>query len=89
MSLTIILITFSFICFTLPYAVTGGYFFFELYKTISGRIIIFCCANLLFSYHSFNFIVCTLINKKFRGELKVVLFKVKPNATTLATATKY
>jgi hypothetical protein len=79
MSVTIILMTISFIAMTLPTALAGGYFFPRLIGTVEGRLVLVFCDCLSFSYHSLNFVVFLMFNKQFRLEWKNILSGCKVN----------
>lgn len=86
MTRTVMIITLGFIVFTLPSAVIGSYFVNDLYYTLYGRVIIFICEAISFSYHSYNFFLYYAFNKQFREECRSMIgrfFETNTNPTRL------
>jgi hypothetical protein len=85
LTITIMSVTVAFFILTLPAAITGGYFFDHLYKTVSGRIILCFCESLAFSFHSFNFAAFLIVNKQFRREFKEIIIKIRRKKVSLSS----
>lgn len=85
MTLTLIVITFSFILFTLPSSIAGGYLYRQMISSENGLATLYLLNNISFSFHSFNFIVFLIFNKKFQNEFKKIIRKGK--RTTKMTTT--
>lgn len=87
MTITVMLVTLAFVVFTLPSAVISGYFFTSLFSFIPGRVVVYFCETLSFSYHSYNFFVLYALNKQFRQECKSIITK-RLNAEVTISASK-
>jgi hypothetical protein len=70
MSLTVIILTFSFIIMTLPGAIVSGFFFAIFTFTDEGYFKLILFDSITFSYHAFNFFILLLSNKKFSEAFK-------------------
>ncbi len=75
MSITVLISTGLFVIMTLPSAIAGGYYLTELLQTDSGKVILFICDNILFTYHSINLIILMISNKQFWRECKIMVTK--------------
>lgn len=71
--------TVAFIMLTLPNAIAGGYYIAVLFSTRLGTMILFITDCLAFSFHSFNFIVFLISNKRFNEEFRRMISSIKPN----------
>ena len=82
MNITVIATTVLFIILTCPGAIASSYFN-VLIQSYSGRIVLFVCDGLTFSYHGLNFITLFLTNKKFSKELYYFITRRKDEDRTL------
>jgi hypothetical protein len=76
-SVSIVTITFTFILCTLPNAIAGGYYISILFQSEIGTIILFITDCFAFTFHSFNFAVFFIMNKKFSSECRLFLKRLK------------
>ena len=85
-SISIIVLTFVFIIFTMPSALVDGYFT-ELLSNESGLFIVLALAELSYTYHAFKFATLFFTNKQIRKEFYLILrHKNRVNTTTAHTA---
>jgi hypothetical protein len=80
-SLSVVVLTIAFVFFTAPRAITFGYYMKELLKTPTGIIILASTSCLSTTYHSLNFAVLVLIDRKFFRELKSFVFDLFGKST--------
>lgn len=70
-----IAISLFFIILTTPGAVCSQ-FYYDLVRTVNGKLILFACDSITFSYHALNIIFLSLSNKEFYTRLvKTILRK--------------
>lgn len=72
-SLSILVVTCSFVLTTTPSAIIMGFFVQDLYKTKTGKLIVWIFDALLFSYHSFKFEIILIFNYQFNKEFSYFL----------------
>jgi hypothetical protein len=82
---SVLIMTFSFICFLLPSAIVSGYFLEFLFSSKSGTLVLYILDFITFGYHAFNFLVFSFTNKRFKAELKN-LFSKRTNTQAYPTA---
>lgn len=78
-SVSVAICTLSFVLLTCPSTIAGGYYLGTLLSSESGLTILFICDCLAFSYHSFNFFVFLIFNKKFSKEFILLIKCQKKN----------
>ena len=94
MSLTVITMSITFIVFTLPNAIAGGYFIDELFKSETGPIILYVTDCFAFSFHALNFVTLLILNNNFRKEFRDFVTekfgkkRIHPSTTTGAKSIK-
>jgi hypothetical protein len=74
-SVTVLLVTTFFIVCTAPDTIANGYFVSMLFETRLGTMILFYLDSILFTFHSLNFIVLLMSNKRFSQEVRALFFR--------------
>ena len=77
MSLTIVVMSISFILFTASSAIASGYFTGELFESEYGLVILYMTNCLTFTYHSFSFLIFFMLNKILQAEFKTILLEIR------------
>ena len=73
-NVSIVFMTMLFILSTCPSAIVSQYYT-TLLNTYFGRVVLFFCDDLTFSYHALNVIILCVFNKLFIRELKIIFFR--------------
>jgi len=70
LSLTIAILTLGFIITTIPSGIITGFLFDTLNTTKNGKMVIFICDSISFTYHSGKFLIMITYNSAFKQEFK-------------------
>lgn len=71
-SLSILIVTCGFVISTTPSAIIMGFFVQDMYKTKTGKLIVWIFDALLFTYHSIKFEIILIFNYQFNKELNSI-----------------
>jgi hypothetical protein len=77
MTRSILILTFTYIIFSLPNSIVNGYFYLDIISRDIGRLVIILVANIQFTFPALNFITLLYSNKLFAKEFRKLIRRKK------------